>query len=391
MSLAIALALAAALLAHGALRPPPARLPRPASPPAPAAPAPRAQVIVLPSVVVPPPAAAPAPAAPAPAAPAPAAPAGPACPEPVRDAPPGAVGDPGLDPDGGDLRVAAARTDARWIAAWNHLHVAISGDGGARFRRVLDGPGRVYDVTFDCRGRVYVLRGGARVGVRDDAGERWHEIPGLAEIAPDMDDFGLHHARLAGGGPQIAVFGFPDDDDDLGLRAAIRDGHEGTWRYVDLGSPAQPVQDPHVDAAGTVHAVSPWTDGRTAGARRIAIDDGGLTRDEELGWHGSAHVHAGAGVYAHTLACDGTCWWPRPGARPRHVTGGPPYDMRGPVGVLVGGGAARLVEVDTVYRLDGGRARRVAAWPAGAEPMTVDAAGRVWGVDGRGQLVRSRR
>ena len=52
----------------------------------------------------------------------------------------------------------------------------VSLDGGLTFTQVLDGPGAVRDVTFDCFGHAVALRAN-KVGIRDGTRETWRAVP----------------------------------------------------------------------------------------------------------------------------------------------------------------------------------------------------------------------
>jgi hypothetical protein len=90
-----------------------------------------------------------------------------ACPPPRTDAPRAKA----LHPPHDVNRVTASRTNAGWIAAWDDTQVLVSTDAGVSFYRVLDGPGAVNDVTFDCFGNVVVLRD-RQLGIREGTHER---------------------------------------------------------------------------------------------------------------------------------------------------------------------------------------------------------------------------
>jgi hypothetical protein len=60
-------------------------------------------------------------------------------------------------PDG-LTKLGASWFDVRLLAAWNDEHVYLSTDEGRSFHRVLDGPGKVAHVAFDCHGNVHAAR-----------------------------------------------------------------------------------------------------------------------------------------------------------------------------------------------------------------------------------------
>jgi hypothetical protein len=145
-----------------------------------------------------------------------------ACPAPSLDAHMHALGRP-------DERVAhltVATTDTAWIAAWTDAHVFVSRDGGAHYVQVLDGPGNVADVGFDCFGDAIVVRN-ASVAIATPAGgdEAWRRVPGLnAARIP---------ARVIGGGPDVVIVGGGPDVAWLSRIASSSDRGR-TWRYRDL-------------------------------------------------------------------------------------------------------------------------------------------------------------
>jgi hypothetical protein len=285
------------------------------------------------------------------------------CPVPVRDAPDVRV-DEARVPIAVE-HVRPSRTNARWIAAWNEERAIVSRDGGARWTEVLDGPGAIADVAFDCFGRALVLRG-IRLGVRDDDGERWLTVPGLRELA-DRDD----PRALVGDGPDLVVLGIASDSDAWLARLAISSDGGAAWRWHDLAESYEERKvSAYEDAAGTI---------------RIAISTADCMSDD---------------LYWYVIDRDGvarTRWDRSPGpfAIQRDAIVGPfllrPLAERGDdvsfehgygvSGTPLDGPFPRIVGSDfIVYRVDGGRAVPLRPVPEGVELRATDASGRLWGV-----------
>src|ERR1041385_2784120 len=138
--------------------------------------------VTVPTPAPPPPALAPVPQ------PAPPQATRPSCPPPRVDA----VAPGKLDAPRGVNHVTTSLTNAGWLAAWSEHQVFVSTDAGKNFARVLDGPGDVTDVTFDCFGHPIVSREG-RIGILDNGRELWRSIPGFATGESER-------AMLIGGG-----------------------------------------------------------------------------------------------------------------------------------------------------------------------------------------------
>ena len=148
------------------------------------------------------------------------------CPAPRTDAPRAKDVHPPQDVN----RVVASRTNAGWIAAWDEHKVLVSTDAGKTFMQMLDGPGEVDDVTFDCFGRAIVLRGKKWLGIRDGAREAWREVPGLA-----ADDNNTR--ALLGGGPDALVVGISDAGH--GVRLAATSDLGASWWFRDVADYAE--------------------------------------------------------------------------------------------------------------------------------------------------------
>jgi hypothetical protein len=275
----------------------------------------------------------------------------PVCPAPVRDVRASRVGI--ID----DLvgHVHPSPTDARWIAAWNDDYVWVSRDAGATFTRVLDGPGTVADVGFDCFGNPIVLRGAA-VGTIVDGGEVWRTIPGITSAA-----------RVIDGGPDLAILGIP-------AQIAVSSDHGLGWRFRDLDR-AYEAASPHgresadgtIDVAVTIadcdYAGIIWATWRASGEygeRRITVDE-----TSTFGLYDGVLVDDGR------LSHDGSAWQPIAGWPERGTSLEAPWPA-----VLGEGGIAS--------RIRGGKAIALPYCVDGRAPA-IDAAGRVWMIDGSNQ------
>lgn len=179
------------------------------------------------------------PPAPAPPAPAPAPPAPPA-PTPPRGAaePLGPCPAPVVDSTGAELHpppdihsIALAPYDVRLLAMWSDDALHISVDEGSSFQRVLDRSGEIGDVIFDCRGRLYAIRGDGELGTYDPRSktERWIRVATFWSRDEEVDP-----GRLVLDGAAIAVIGnTPARRDRLWL---VRRGGDGGWRARHLFS-----------------------------------------------------------------------------------------------------------------------------------------------------------
>lgn len=315
------------------------------------------------------------------------------CPEPHAARPSGALRQPRLD--GEPVGFAGAPTDSRWLAVWTTSELHVSRDGGASWDRVLDGPGDVIDATFDCHGRVLALRDGNGLGIRDGAREAWRTVPGVAVRIPRADEEYPHHVpELVGGGRTLAVIGPQSGDDDYHANVAMSDDGGATWRHADLGWYEGSAEGEWT--GDTLHVMIPWTDCMAEGIRLVTVSAGGVRSEEIDEWSQQTALDRGA-VHGVSWSCPpdynsadtALCTW-RQGKGWRSVPLEPAptgsdagYDLflvDGPVDVLV-----REHIVQTIGSRKLGRARE---WPSGAEPLGTDLAGRLWGKDADGTLIR---
>ena len=274
----------------------------------------------------------------------------PACPPPRRDAPWVA---PVLPEPIDDVRPAPS--NAGWIAAWNTRHVFVSHDAGATFARVLDGAGDVIDASFDCYGRLVVLRG-ERVGVRDGSGERWRDVPRL-------DRGATADRHVLGGGPDVVVLG-PAPGDGRKARVAISADAAATWRYEDIdaafeGGQGEQRADGAIDVAVvTGDCMDDLVTWATIRGRDVATTAVNLAEGAPSAIYGDLLVTSDAwttrsGTWTPVAAPDHARLAPVPGAFPV------------------------LVTTDRAYRLVHGKLEDLHVTLDGV-PRAVDLAGRVW-------------
>jgi hypothetical protein len=321
------------------------------------------------------------------------------CPAPHTTRPTGALRQPGA---GTVTHVSAAPTDSRLVAAWNDDAVFVSRDGGSSWDRVLAGPGAVLDASFDCHGRVLVLREGNGLGMRDGVREAWRTVPGVELRMSDEDYQPRYIPRVIGGGRSLAVTGprSGSGDGDGDAWASISDDGGVSWHHADLGWYEGIT---HAAWAGDVlRILVPWTDCMSEGIRLVTVT-GSDVQDEELGqWSFNVALDR-TGPYVLSEYCDGRavtpggaaddipllCIW-RPG-RDWHALAPAPVEARGDEGItlqIVDGPVDVIVRNDTVQTITGSRLGRAREWPAGAAPLATDLAGRLWGTDADGALIR---
>jgi hypothetical protein len=332
----IALAVHAAVLTAVVL----AHDPEPAPVPALAA---QPIVVAAPAVVIPPAPVVVTIPAPAPPARAPVR----ACPVERRDAP---WVKPELpEPIDG---VRPAPSSAGWIAAWNDQHVFVSTDAGATFQRVLDADGKVSDVSFDCLGRVVVLRGW-RLGIRDGTREQWTTVPGFRAEAGDG-------GGVIGGGADVVVIG-PTEQGTA--RVAISSDLGQSWRFHDVG----PIfgLDAKVqgreDADGTIHLAYAIEDCRNDDVVSTVIRDGHAAESQ---WRPIVEGSSWALYGDEVVAADDV----------------PKIDVY--VTVLVPGGIPTATQADGAMRVVGKAGAKSKRMLTGVvidgTPAAVDLAGRIW-------------
>jgi len=178
-------------------------------------------------------------------------------------------------------RVFASRTNAGWIAAWDEEHVLVSTDAGVTFSRVLDGPGKVNDVTFDCFGNVIALRD-RQLGIREGTREHWQHVPGMRR--DDEND----HAVLVGGGPDVVVIGVADDS--WLARLGVSPDRGSTWWYRDLvGSWESANAEGYQASDGAIHLALTTADCMSDPVFWFRIRDGKV-ESEDLGSIGTVAV-----------------------------------------------------------------------------------------------------
>jgi len=287
------------------------------------------------------------------------------CPAEVTEVPPGTLAPL---PESVD-RVRPAPSNAQWIATWNAQHIYVSTDAGASFARVLDGPGEVRDVTFDCFGHVFALRG-EQFGARANGRELWR-----AFLAPA--------AWLVGGGPDAIVVGRADTIDNPQNRIAISGDLGATWRYLELRGDFEGGRvSGRQDARGVIRiaaaipdCMDDMLDAVTVRGDTVAEDRTDISESAAFARYGDLEV-AGDSV-RHT----GTgAWQPIEGLPPATDPPERSTPLEGPYPVIARG--AQLL------RIVRGVARALPVEAVGAA-QAVDLAGRVWCIDG-GQLALAR-
>lgn len=133
----------------------------------------------------------------------------------------------------------ASPTNADWLVAWSDSTIYHSTDGGASFRKVLEGEGRVHSAAIDCFGHVIAARGTA-IGVHDGRSEIWHDVPGIELDERTFD--GAYSPNtpspppeppdvwIVGGGPDVVVVGFARPYSEWKSRAAISHDLGRSWK-----------------------------------------------------------------------------------------------------------------------------------------------------------------
>ena len=260
--------------------------------------------------------------------------------------------------------VRPSPTDAAWIAAWNDQHIFVSSDGGHVFARVLDGPGQVADVGFDCFGNVIAARD-KMLGVRVHAAESWRSVPDLATLA-----------RVIGGGPDVVVVGAPTGTDNPSRIAASSDRGE-TWRYRDLDRAyeAANVQG-RQDADGTIHAAVTIADCDYDGIVRETWRRDGVFEPQRFATSGGSF-----GIYGNVTISGGKRW--HDGAW-RAIAGLDEY------GQALEAPWPAVLQDGTVFRIDGATPTRL-PWCVDGTSAAIDPAGRVWMIDRNDQLAIAER
>ncbi len=316
------------------------------------------------------------------------------CPAPHKARPSGALRPPRLD--GAIAGFAGAPTDSRRVAVWTDEEVHVSADGGGSWDRVLDGPGAVLGVSFDCHGRVLALRDGNGLGMRDGPREAWRSVPAMSMRVSD-EAAPRYAPKVVGGGRAVAVVGNREGDDGEAW-AALSDDGGATWRHVSLGwyegvSSAAWHRD-------TLQVVLPWTDCRDEGIRLVTVTPRGVRAEEIEEWAQQVALDRGA-VLGVSWECPAPardalevehqlCAW-RDGVGWRSLLLGPVADDGGDAGyalTLVDGPTDVVVHGASVQTIGARKLGRARAWPLGADVLGTDLAGRLWGKDADGSLIR---
>lgn len=304
------------------------------------------------------------------------------CPTPptfVEGKPAGKAPSAELDPydyvlgEAGLIGVAGSPTRPELVATWTDDAIYLSDDDGRRFERVLDGPGRVAGVAFDCHDRVYAWRLGLGLGVREAAGETWRPLDPfdtatLEEADPDWGK----RVVLAVKGDTVAVGGPIKGRGDQGLVAITRD-HGVTWRFVDLGYYDR-FGGLSVEPDGTVFAVADWSDCMIDGSNALTIPPAPAPDTlRELGYHGASTVANGLTVYTLGGDCDGELCARGPKDTAWRRVAGLPKEIEA-IELVPGASGPHVAANGRLYRLDGRRATRLTRMTAPVD--LIDAAGR---------------
>lgn len=287
------------------------------------------------------------------------------CPPPRTDA---AQLPPGRDLPHGVNRVTTSMTNAGWIATWSEERVLVSLDGGLTFTQVLDGPGSVRDVTFDCFGHPIVLRAN-KVGIRDSTRETWRAVPGMRSDADAP-------AALIGGGPDVIAISIGNEDSWNARMAVSPDLGESWWFRGLIDYWETSTATGRQDADGTIHLALTTADCMSDPVYWLRIKDGVVERDS-LGSAGQVQLY---GDYALSAGYSGVLW-KRFGEEDWHPVKNPPGFEDEHEAHLLTGPVPRVVLGNGVYTYARGRLSPLRPWTID-DGGAVDRAGRLWGIDG---------
>jgi hypothetical protein len=299
-----------------------------------------------------------------------------------------------------DPALVGVSIDGDVIATWTERRVWLSVDAGARWGRVLDGPGKIAAVHADACGRVVVVRAQAgaplALGTRAGAHEAWRALPndvggaflGLAVRGPDI----AVAARAIASPPRVidptgaaafaAQVGDPDDEP-----AAIATTSDRGARWsapIALGDVATAA--PVLGRDGLVAVVSPRACPISAPCselRALASPTGAIDARPYPVVLVDDPAFARAAVLAPASACGGAlaCFaWSGDALEPVELAGDPPPIAR----FVVARHAVFAVPVDPardLYQLRGGEARPVIG-SAGFPVAAADGDGALWGARG---------
>lgn len=283
------------------------------------------------------------------------------------------------------IGIAASPNRPELVATWSEDAIYVSFDDGRRFERVLDGPGRVADVAFDCHDRVYAWRTGLGLGVRDVAGESWRPLDPFDGKTLDEAhrDWGKR-VVLAVRGDTVALGGPAKDRGDHGLVAITRD-RGVSWRFNDLG-----YYDRFAGLAleddGTAYAVTDWSDCMIDGSSATTIPrDLAAPTTDELGYYGASTVTADRTIYTRGADCGADLCVRGPNDTAWHRVTGLPKTIEA-ISLVPGASRPHVAAADRIYRLTGRRATRLAKMPDTVD--LVDATNRALWIDDHGLLHR---
>ncbi|HUS28985.1 MAG TPA: hypothetical protein VMZ53_10750 [Kofleriaceae bacterium] len=265
--------------------------------------------------------------------------------------------------------VTTSVTNAGWLAAWDEHRVLVSTDGGISFTQMLDGPGTVNDVTFDCFGHPIVSRGD-KLGIRDGTREMWRTVSGLR-----FEDYA--YPLLIGGGPDIVIAGSEVNDESHTL-LAISSDLGATWWFKDTGVYWDSTRAVgRQDANGTIHIAFTTADCMSDPTTWVRVTPDGTLASDDLGDIGRIGLYGDIAIA--TYGDTGGVGWKRFGEKQWHEVKGLADTDHTRV-ELVDGPLARIVSNGVIYTVDArGNAKALRPWPYGT--ASVDRAGQLWGID----------
>jgi hypothetical protein len=283
-----------------------------------------------------------------------------------------------------DPALAGVSIDGDVIATWTERRVWLSVDGGARWGRVLDGPGRIAAVHADACGRVVVVRAQAgaplALGTRTAAHELWRALP---------HDAGGAFLGLAVRGPEVAVaaraIASPGRDlDDEPAAIATSSDRGARWSApIALGDVA--AATPVLGRDGLVAVIAPRACPIAAPCSEVQAfaATASIDRRPYPVTVVDDPAFARAALLAPPSACGGAiaCFaWSGDALEPVELAGDPPPIAR----FVATRHAVFAVPADPardLYQLRGGEARPVIG-SAGFPVAAADGDGALWGVRG---------
>jgi hypothetical protein len=287
------------------------------------------------------------------------------CPPPRTEAP--RLTPPELPEDVTHVRPSV--TNAGWIAAWNDEHVYVSTNAGSSFTRVLDGPGGVRDVDFDCHGRAIAVRG-ELVGVRASSREHWRALPGLGladRRYPDSDYVHVPDVFILGGGPDVVIAGHAAATDANGARVAISEDLGDSWRYHDLHDYVEGPMIGRQREDGRIDVGAIVVDCMSEDLLWVRISDGKV--DPVMRW-----IQGMSASLRDDIALSRNQWQRRGSDDWKPILG--LEEAEDPVALE---DSSIILDGATAYRVKRGRAHAL-PWTIEGNEHAADPAGRIWSV-----------